>query len=80
MLSVFYNLSTVASTKAGQFTSFGNLVSINNSGTVAFVGNIEDGSGLWVSEPGTGLVNVNPTDTTRRGLGAVVPERRRHQQ
>ena len=69
LLSVFYNLSTVASTSGGQFTSFGNLVSINNSGTVAFVGNIENGSGLWVSGPGTGLVNVNPTYTTQGGAG-----------
>ncbi len=75
LLSVFYNLSTVASTEGGSFTSFGNLVSINNSGTVAFVGSVAGGSGLWESVPGTGLVNFNPSwsdgGSSRSFLNAV---------
>ncbi len=63
LLSAFYDLSTVASTAGGQFTSFGNLVSMNDSGTVAFVGNNGTESGLWVNDPAKGLINVNPTYT-----------------
>ena len=56
----------MASTAGGQFTSFGDLVSMNDSGTVAFVGNNGTESGLWVDYPIKGLVNVNPGFTTKQ--------------
>jgi uncharacterized delta-60 repeat protein len=63
LLSAFYDLTPVASTAGGQFTSFGNLPSVNGSGTVAFVGYNGTQSGLWVSSAADGLINVNPTYT-----------------
>ena len=62
--SAYYDLSSVAWTPEDPFTSFGDLVAINNSGTVAFVGNNTPESGLWIDDPTRGLVNVNPIYTT----------------
>jgi hypothetical protein len=65
LLSDFYDLSTVASTAGGTFSSIGNLVSTNNVGDVAFVAQTGSdgettGSGLWLSRVVGGLTNVNP--------------------
>jgi hypothetical protein len=87
LLSPFYDLQTVASTASGEFVKFGDLASINNSGTVAFVGyrNDADGngenvpddvleSGLWVARPTGGITNVNPdfTESNGRDFGRAV--------
>lgn len=61
LLSDYYNLATVASTSEGTFTSFGDLVSTNNSGDIAFVGFTDEGSGLWVADRSGGLTNINPS-------------------
>ena len=86
VLSPFYDLSVVASTANG-FVAFGDLVSINNAGTIAFVGYRNDydalgnhgaddirESGLWTATPGQGLLNVNPdfSNTNGRDFGRAV--------
>ena len=78
--SAFYDLHTAASTSDG-FVGFGDLPSINSSGTVAFVGYTDtnsDGrreSGLWTYAPGAlRPTNVNPTfsSTESRDFGREV--------
>ena len=66
LLSPFYDLTTLASTASGAFTSLGDLVSANHYGDVAFVGATGSGvfgdSGLYVERAGTTTpVNINPT-------------------
>ncbi len=83
LLSVFYNLTPIASTLDGTFTHFGDLVAINNTsdeGDVAFVASTAAGNGLWITgeEPGgpEHPYNVNPSfsnDPTRDfGLGVAL--------
>jgi hypothetical protein len=78
LLSTFYNLTTLASTGgSSQFTSFGDLVSVNDAGTAVFVGSTSQGSGLYVVQTGqTTPVNINPSfsdDPTRSfGRGAAI--------
>jgi hypothetical protein len=62
--SAFYDLTTLASTAGGVFTSFGDLPSINNQGNVAFVGNSASGNGLWIAGRNGQLTNVNPAFTS----------------
>ncbi|MDB5392366.1 MAG: Hemolysin-type calcium-binding region, partial [Planctomycetaceae bacterium] len=77
LLSPFYDLSTVASTLDGTFSSFGDLVSTNNSGDIAFVGHTRtsdfdpESSGLWVASNAGGLTNINPkfSSTPERDFG-----------
>ena len=80
-MSDFYDLSTVASTAGGTFTGLGNLVSVSNSGDIAFVGSTGSGvfgdSGLYVEKAGTTtVVNINPmfsSDPSRSfGQGAAI--------
>jgi len=86
VLSPFYDLSVVASTSDG-FVAFGDLASINNSGTVAFVGYRNDydsegnafadesrESGLWIRGSTGGIININPnfSDTNDRDFGRAV--------
>ena len=60
----FYALTTLASTGGdGQFTSFGNLPSINNQGRVAFVTNGPSGNGIYLAGQGE-LSNVTATFTS----------------
>lgn len=84
----FYDLSVVASTSGGDYTRFGDLVSINSSGNVAFVGYTDkfdesggsssDGyeeSGLWLQDGLTGqLININPafSGSSQRNFGRSV--------
>ena len=86
LLTPFYDLSVVASTADG-FVGFGDLASINNMGTIAFVGYRNDydsegnqtaddlrESGLWIRNASGGLINVNPdfSDTNGRDFGRAV--------
>ena len=67
LLSAFYDLTTIATTAGGSFTRFGDLVSSNSIGEVAFVGSTTaspfGGDGLYVKKAGTFAqpVNINPT-------------------
>ena len=66
LLSAFYDLTTIATTAGGSFTRFGDLVSSNSLGEVAFVGSTTaspfGGDGLYVKKIGTSQpVNINPT-------------------
>jgi hypothetical protein len=63
LLSAFYNLTPVASTAGGVFTSIGNLPSLNNQGEVAFTASTASGNGIWMTgmKQGQTLVNVTPT-------------------
>ena len=63
LLSAFYDLSTLASTAGGVFTSFGDLPSINNQGNVAFVGNSNSGNGIWTAGLNGQLTNVTAAFT-----------------
>jgi hypothetical protein len=61
-LSAFYDpLTTLSSTAKGPFTSFGDLVSVNDVGDAAFVGNTAQGSGIYVVKAESDTpVNINP--------------------
>lgn len=88
LLSAFYDLTILASTAGGVFNRFGDLVSINSSGNIAFVGYTDefaeggssgsDGieeSGLWLRDGFTGqLVNINPgfSNSDDRNFGRAV--------
>src|SRR5581483_6286497 len=61
--SAFYDLTTLASTAGGGFTSFGDLPSINELGDVAFVGNSDSGNGLYIAGRNGQVANINPTFT-----------------
>lgn len=81
LLSAFYDLTVLESTSGGDFTRFGDLVSINSSGNVAFVGYTDkfdenggqrsdgvDESGLWLRDGISGqLVNINPDFSNSNG-------------
>src|SRR6185312_11241295 len=61
VLSAFYDLTTLASTAGGVFTSFGDLPSINDQGVVAFVGNTNSGNGIWTAGLSGTLTDVTAT-------------------
>jgi hypothetical protein len=72
LLSAFYDLSVVATT-GSEFANFGDLVSINNAGVVAFVAykNGDDpssrDSGLYTAQTSHVLTNINPDFTNSEG-------------
>ncbi len=72
LLSAFYDLTTLATTADGVFTSFGDLPSINNQGIAAFVGNTNSGSSIWTANQVAKLTNVTASFTaadTGRSFG-----------
>ena len=73
LLSPFYDLSTLASTASGTFTGFGDLVSVDGYGDVAFVGDtstgVFGGNGLYVEKVGSSApVNINPSFSGQSNL------------
>lgn len=60
LLSAFYSYDVVASSGAGGFTGFGNGPSINDAGTVAYVGQHSNGDALFVKPEGGVSKELSP--------------------
>jgi hypothetical protein len=61
LLSAFYSYDVVAQSGVGNFTGFGNGPSINDAGTVAYVGQHKVGDGLFVKPAGGTSKEIAPS-------------------
>jgi hypothetical protein len=68
----FYDLTTVASTADGTFTSFGDMPSLNNNGYVAFTATTAGGNDIWLADPKGNLTNITFADDPGRSFGRGV--------
>ncbi len=58
--SPFYRFDVIAKTGDADIRGIGDGVSINDSGMVAFVGQLLNGTGLFVGDGSTAPININP--------------------